>query len=215
MNSIRDFFDFINKECNYVVLRNWDNIFTSSVYVEGHEDIDILCDDLRTFIKVTNAQRVHKNKYKDNFIISIGGNDVRFDIRHVGDGYYPESWEEEMLNNRSLNQEGVYIISQEDYVYSLSYHALFQKNKVSSDYLNKLKTAFLSFNQKIITSERELLKELSDYCSNKAYQFEIPTDPGVVINWNNIRAIKTKYNAWRLSLRGVIRSYDKIMRHFR
>ncbi len=43
-SELKELFGKLNQNCNYLVLRNWDNIFDNNlnIYGNGHEDIDIL-----------------------------------------------------------------------------------------------------------------------------------------------------------------------------
>lgn len=186
-NTIRHFFDFLNKNCDYLILRNWDDIFDDGIYGNGHEDIDILCRNLVHFVKLTDAKRVHLSKYRDNFVVKIGHLNVRFDVRHVGDGYYPTKWEDVMLNNKVLTKQGVYIMKADDYAYSLAYHALLQKPTLSNEYKRKIIDA-LGFigNPGSDMSEKDILKLLQFYCRMNKYYVEIPSDPGVFLNKLNM-----------------------------
>lgn len=45
---IADMFDRLNKAgCEYVVLRNYDNLLEDEIYMAGHGDIDMLCRDVK------------------------------------------------------------------------------------------------------------------------------------------------------------------------
>lgn len=187
-NSIREFFLYLNEHCNYLILRNWDNVFNESVYGDTHEDIDILCDDLERFIQLTAAIRLHKRKDRDNFVIKIGEKTVRFDVRHVGDEYYPKQWEKEMLSRR-IKDGDIYVMCKEDYQYSLIYHALLQKSSLSLEYRQKLAVLSNNTSHDSILNDQTLLRELKDYLHDNQYIIRIPKDPGVFINWNNLKYV--------------------------
>ncbi len=45
-NSIEEFFSALNAAgINYLVLRNYENLLKPEIYVDGHGDIDLLCDN--------------------------------------------------------------------------------------------------------------------------------------------------------------------------
>lgn len=191
--DIRDLFNLLNKNCIYVVLRNWDDVFDESIYGTTHEDIDILCDDLEKFIKITGAYRVHKNKYRDNFIVPCGNLSIRFDVRWLGDGYYPKEMEEAILHKRLLNESDMYTPCPEDYFFSLAYHALLQKNKLSEEYLLKLNNIYSKITNDItVHEEGAFLKMLKDYLEEHKFRVTTPSDPAVYLNWANIH--KLPYN---------------------
>lgn len=197
--TIRQLFDHLNNNIEYLVLRNWDDLFEEKIYGDGHEDIDILCRDLNSFIRLTDAKQVFSSRYRNNYIVHIGGLKVRFDVRFVGDGYYPQKWEDEMLKRRTTNSVGIYIPFKEDYFYSLAYHALLQKPVFSDEYLKKVVDTYsVSVHQAKDTEESEIRTLLSVFCTNNNYRVEIPSDPGVYLNTNNLRYFEVRISALRL-----------------
>lgn len=197
--ELRELFGLLNQNCQYLILRNWDNVFDEDIYGSGHADIDILCNSISDFVKITGAYRVHNSRYRDNFEVKWGDKKIRFDVRWVGDGYYPFPWEQGMLNRRVLSEHGVYIPEAEDYYYSLSYHALLQKPNLSKEYQERLGASFGNNNNaKVEINEECLLSKLDSYLREKCFKFEIPRDPGVYINWDNIKRLNIKKNRIRL-----------------
>lgn len=203
IRTIRDLFDYLNTNCIYVVLRNWDDIFDENIYGSGHEDIDIMCDNIDTFIRLTNAKRINGNKYRDNLVVAVGSLKVRFDVRYIGDNYYPAEWQKNILNRRKLLPNGLYVMSEEDYVYSLAYHALCQKPALSDEYYNKITSAYkqlLNIDSSIEIERADLIRILARYCDGQGYRVFTPEDPGVFINWYNMKQLH------------VIDSYNKKLR---
>ena len=195
---LRDFFTLLNKNCTYLVLRNWDNIFDENLYSNGHGDIDILCNSLQEFVSLTGAERIHKEKNRDNYIISIDNVKVRFDVRWVGDGYYPTEWEQRMLENRELNEQSIFVMNKEDYFYSLAYHALVQKPKLSNEYLYKLNVAFKEIEDTPSdVTERDILVILSNFLIERGFTIDTPNDPGVFINKKYARKLPRSKNLGR------------------
>ena len=181
---LRNLFEQLNNCCNYLILRNWDNVFEDVIYGEGHEDIDVLCDNLDEFLKISKAKRIHSNKHRDNYIVELENRKVRFDIRWVGDGYYPEKWERTMLDRRLFSNPGVYVMCPEDYCFSLAYHALIQKSNLSEEYKNKIVISYKGLmGNDLVKSKRDLLKILDEYLKEKSYKVVLPEDPGVYFNW--------------------------------
>lgn len=185
---MKSLFDLLNSESNYLILRNWDDVFNENIYGDGHEDIDILCDNLDDFVKLTRAKRVHDNLFRDNFIVEWNNKRIRFDVRWVGDNYYPPEWAESMLKNRVYNDMGVYIPNQVDYCYSLMYHALFQKRALSSEYLTKVQNTYSTLCDKgCPKDETEVLDVLKVFMKNHLYEYVIPRDPAVYVNWKLVK----------------------------
>lgn len=65
--------------------------------------------------------------------------EIALDIRTVGDGYYDKKWQKHMMKNRRLHPIGFYTMCSEDYTFSLIYHAIYQKNELSDEYLRRLR----------------------------------------------------------------------------
>ena len=141
--SMEQFLCALNNSVEYVILRNYDNL-PSDYTFNGHNDIDILCKNKRYLRLATNAKRVHRYLNRVLHIIKISGEKIPFDFRSVGDGYYCRDWGENILTNRIKHENGFFIPEKKDYFYSLLYHALVHKYKVSEDYkfkLNSLKNS--------------------------------------------------------------------------
>lgn len=204
-NQLKDLFNHLNNNCRYLVLRNWDNLLDESIYGQGHEDIDVLCEDLGEFIKITGAKRVHSEKDRDNYVVPFEGMNVRFDVRWVGDGYYPEGMERAMLNNRRMNEQSVFIPSIVDYYYSLAYHALLQKPSVSEEYLEKLNQVRQILTQTRASIEQSAISiELCDFLKKNEWKFEYPNDPGVYVNYSGIKVFPVKRNLRRIVKRKLL-----------
>ena len=214
--SLKELFAKLNNHCNYLVLRNWDDLFSEDVYEAGHADIDILCVDRASFVELTGARRIHKEKNRDNYIVPIDVKEIRFDVRWVGDGYYPASWEQEMLNSRVMNDAGVFIISEKDYFYSLAYHALLQKKELSVEYANKLNTVYDSFNaEHDILSADDILQKLSLFLLDNNWAAEIPMDPGVFLNMQVFRDLPHNKTISRILSRKAFRMKAMLSRQIR
>ena len=136
--SFKEFFDVLNKECKYLVLRNYRDITDEGKAGGEHEDIDFLCDDAARFIAVCGCEPRKSAKDRIHQKILVGGKVIPVDIRYVGDGYYDPAWEADMLKRRRLYDERMYIMDETDEYYSLVYHAVIQKNTVSEDYAARL-----------------------------------------------------------------------------
>ena len=139
--SLEKFFYAMNETLPYVVLRNFEKLPNEYISNE-HGDIDLLVKDLNQTIYKTNAIKVHKDTNRVHYKINIAGKYVYFDFRSVGDNYYDENWQINILKNRRKSAGGFYIPSNEDHFYSLIYHALIHKKNISDDYPLKIKNIF-------------------------------------------------------------------------
>lgn len=141
--NMLSFFDELHrKKITYAVLRNYDNILEDEIYQNGHGDVDLLCENGYSLAAAIKAypHKFHIKKGKADgvhYYIYVNENYVSLDLRYVGDGYYCEKWQKDMLERRCLFN-GFYVLSAQDYFYSLIYHAVFQKEKFSDEYRNRL-----------------------------------------------------------------------------
>lgn len=200
--EVKFFLDYLNDRCTYIVLRNWDNLAEDGVYENGHEDIDILCENLDQFVSLTKAERIHPEENRDNFIVPCGAIKIRIDARWVGDGYFPMEMEKTMLENRVYDQRGFYIPSQIDNYYSLSYHALIQKPLLSNEYkkrISKLRQPL--FGTGIPLTEAIILNDLRTYLNTNHWEVEYPNDPGVYLNQKIVRQLPLNNNLSRIVYR--------------
>ncbi len=135
-DSYQTLFEKLNNSCVYLVLRNYEK-YGNEDWLDIHDDIDFLCEDIEQFINTVGAGYIDLND-KIHMLADIGGNVVRIDIRSVGDGYYDELWQRNMLKNRKKYKD-LFVMDDVDYFYSLIYHELYHKNRLDEDYINKLK----------------------------------------------------------------------------
>jgi len=124
-SSLEEVFYALNNTVNYVVLRNVNALL--------HGDIDILTDDREQFRLILNLPvGLFCSPVQAKF--SVGGQPIKWDVRHVGDDYYCRQWEQDMLQDRILCPGNVYGLSDEHYFHSLVYHALLHKKAIPEDY---------------------------------------------------------------------------------
>lgn len=212
--NISDFFAVAN-DCRipYLILRNYENIKSPSIYVEGHGDIDILADDSRKFATFIGAQSYNnKNKEQNgdgyHFYITVNGKIASLDIRSVGDGYYCKNWEIDMLSNRIENDD-FFVMDKEDYFYSLIYHSILQKRSFSKEYQERLSLMGSSMGMNLTNFDKnDFIRLLEIFMKNKGYTFTYPKDIFVPLNIgliNNKKMIELDFclgfKHWKLDLK--------------
>jgi hypothetical protein len=135
--NMRQFLKMLNGTIKYVILRNFENLPEKFISNE-HNDIDILTNDtiIVPFVCMTSGINPPKEKLPGS--IKIGEKIARIDWKHPGDKYYDKRWYEDILKRAVLHKNGFYVPSSEDYFYTLFYHAIFHKKKISEDYRKKL-----------------------------------------------------------------------------
>lgn len=136
-DSLEQFFYVLNNTSDYVVLRNYEYL-PKKYKSNEHGDIDILTTDFNNLLYIANAKKVFRKKTRVHTVTNVKDSQVYFDFRYIGDNYYSEEWEKEILNTKVLNENNIYIPNLENYKYSLAYHALIQKRELSNEYNQKL-----------------------------------------------------------------------------
>lgn len=177
-NSVEDIFRELNETCQYMVIRNYEEIKVIREGKNVHEDIDFLCDNYRKLVETLDAKPRHVFDNKVQYQILLNGKYLKIDVRSVGDGYYDAAWQKDMLSRRRLAEEGYYIPEEKDYFFSLIYHAILQKKKLSVEYREKLSRMGQALGYKA-GSEEELLKLLVAEMENNGYLFWYPKDSTV------------------------------------
>lgn len=138
-NSFQEVIDVLNEnDLPYLILRNYDNLLKEEMYMNGHGDVDMMVEDSNVVKKVLNAHEYPSHGDDEtHYYVVVNNQKVSLDLRHVGDGYYCTKWQNDILSRRILYQ-GFYVMSPEDYFYSLIYHAIIQKPQFSEEYKNRL-----------------------------------------------------------------------------
>lgn len=171
------------------------------------EDVDILVNDYYLFKTVTGAlstSTVHMREQNNGghiqSTVRIGGHEVAFDIRFVGDGYVDREWQMGILKRRKRHMysrrdssEGSFLVpGDEDYFFMYLYHSLVQKKNLgrhlterARNYLAPLAAA-IGVNPVPSTLEMSekaprLWRLLDDFRSDSGYKYSCPSDPGVLL----------------------------------
>lgn len=184
--SISQLFYILNLTIDYVVLRNFECL-PEQYHMKSHGDIDLLTNNYTEICLITNSKPFFNEPDRVLNKVKIAQEEVLFDFRHVGDGYYDQEWESSILKNRKLSDKGFYIPDDEDYFYTLLYHAVIHKPRVSRDYINRLlemaeNIGIQHFSYQTLTQEDEFKHFMEDYLNKKGYRYTVPKDPSVYFN---------------------------------
>lgn len=175
-NRIEEMFEQLHKaNLKYIILRNYEEIDADNFYSSGHADIDFLTSNGRRFAKIIGAYPRFVEDDGIHYKVMIAGNEVVIDARSVGDGYYDARWEKEMLFRRKLKDNRFYIADDQNYYYSLVYHAILQKKAIANDYLVRLNTMARDLNIQAST-EQEHLSALEGFMKENGYFYTLPYD---------------------------------------
>ncbi|MBR1793041.1 MAG: hypothetical protein IJ764_05315 [Bacteroidales bacterium] len=197
-------------EASYLVLRGYEDLFDKQRFTGEHRDIDILCADA---IAVRDAIGAIPNRRKEDFThyhVFVGGERVNLDLRHLGDGYYCDSWEKQMLSGRR-RWGCLYAMSAEDYFYSLAYHAVIQKKVLAEDYRVVLSDMAkdLSIPLKGVR-EADFISALEQYMRNQGFSYTYTADPSIPLRFSLVSSDMIVPDYRRRFRRGVFQVTHRI-----
>ena len=157
---------------DYVVLRGFEEENDKVL----HGDTDLLVRNWHAAKIILAGQKVRYGKESVLIRTTINNVEHDFDIRHIGDQYYCEQWEKDILDNHIWSDTYNFFIPNDiDYRYSLLYHALVQKQFISSDYKSILEREFKTSNR------YNLSNILIEFMNKRHYSFTCPKDKSVFI----------------------------------
>lgn len=183
-NSVQEMFYVLNNCVNYAILRNYEGL-PEEIYVNEHNDIDLICESMVETAYVLNARSMHTENYRVQHEVSVEDKLAYFDLRNVGDNYYYKPLEQRILKNRVYHEKGFYVLEEEDYFYTLLYHAYVQKPEFKEDYREKL----MNMNVEKVdmnTSLEEYGKILKSWLLKNEYIVVEPIDKSVYFNKENL-----------------------------
>tara|TARA_R110000868_G_scaffold82956_10_gene234159 strand:+ start:56641 stop:57801 length:1161 start_codon:yes stop_codon:yes gene_type:complete len=181
-DSLHEIFEAFNELCNYVVLRNFEDI--NQELNNLHPDIDLLTDNKRLIADISNGKPTKKDKKRVQHLVSINNQNVFFDFRFIGDNYYDYKWEQQILYTRVI-YNNLYIPNPINHFYSLMYHAFIHKPELTEDYLIKLidisHDIDLNYDYKSFINLKTL-NDLNAFMISNNYQYVEPRDLSVYFN---------------------------------
>ena len=130
MRNLSQFFSYLHDiEFPYVVLRNWENL-PDRVEYGHHSDLDLLVYDLDHFKEVFSpvmSPEYPLPRVRHRLEMDVG--DIYLDARHVGDGYYPQDFEHDIIKTRQWNTSGFFTPNPYLHRVALGYHAVHHKGE--------------------------------------------------------------------------------------
>ena len=180
-DTLQDVFYELNKhpKLKWVVMRNFEDM-PDNITIDEHLDVDLLVSDyylVKTILDGTSARnnRYEDGKYRILNHVNINKKKVLFDFRSIGDNYYDKKLQQDMLNTRIKHPNGFYIPNKEMHLYSLIYHAIIHKPKISSTYLKVFKQRGLKDSE---INKTNLRKKLNLWMKKNNYSYVKP-EPSV------------------------------------
>lgn len=191
-SSIEEIFYVLNNCDNYVVLRDFENNLVE-MYNDSNYDVDLLCANKNDTKWILNAKEV----FLDNHIqyqINLKDKTSLFDLKYVGDNYYCEEMENDILDNKIM-YKGFYVPN-DDYLYMANlFHAIIHKNNYETEYNDRLAYIFKGIHDKN-KSKEFYIKKLSNWMREKGYVIKVQNENPYKMNKDNIKLFdKGLYNS--------------------
>ena len=180
--DLNEVFKVLNATSNYIVLRNFE-VFPDDFTMEEHGDIDFLSEKPIDFAYILNGYKVFNRSYRMHYRMNVGGSEVLFDSRGIDDNYYDKQWSANILASKIIEKDLFYRPTQSQYFYSLLYHALVHKVKISDDYISRLnELAAADENLNKVKGKEDMKSMLLSYMKSNNYSLVIPKDNSVYFN---------------------------------
>ena len=112
--NTKEMFYALNNCTNYALLRNYENL-PKEIYVNEHNDIDLICESKDDCAYVLNAKKVFQEDYRVHYVTNVEDKKAFFDLRFLGDNYYDEKIEQDLLKTKVFNKKGFYTIKKDSY----------------------------------------------------------------------------------------------------
>ncbi len=183
--NTNEMFYALNNCIDYAILRNYEAL-PEDIYINEHNDIDIICDSYENAAYILNASKVFEEDYRIHYKTNVEDKVAYFDLRYVGDNYYYKKLEKDLLKNRKYNEKGFYTISDEEYFYTLLYHAVLHKLEFADDYKQRLAEMQQG---KDLDIEKDYLKILKQWLIENEYLVTKPVDKSVMFNKENAQKL--------------------------
>lgn len=182
-DSFYEMFSIIKYCSDWVVLRN--HQYLPDNFWEHDKDIDLMCDDMNNFVAAANATQI-ENSFSA-FKTTVDNKTLILDIRYKGDNYYDPNWQHMMLERKLLYKNTVPYLRDDDYFFSLLYHAKLQKKAVKEEYIKVLlelarKIGLNNLDSTDILDDKESATIINGYLSKQNYFFHMPYDKNVYLN---------------------------------
>ncbi|UJP64178.1 hypothetical protein [Mongoliitalea daihaiensis] len=130
-DSYLDLFNMLNLGADYLILRNFESLPDEN----PEADLDLLTDNYQRLASLIGMEQSPTKPYKG--VIIVAGEEVKIDIRFLGDEYFPAKWQQSMLSNKIFNGL-LFHPRYDDYFFSLLYHCKIHKFQVKPTYNVKL-----------------------------------------------------------------------------
>ena len=193
-NSLEDVLHALDAVCDYVMLRDFEGYTRDARAPKGGiGEVDLLTSDFTKAMLVLGRvpavapwQMVGSGGDRASLSVIVGGSQVKFDVRHIGDGYMDPQWAARVLQRRVFwNAGGFYVPCNTDHFYTMFYHSVVHKRA----FVHVADLLPMALNLTLVSAEftaalREAnlamaLRAIGTYMDTLGYLWTKPNDPAV------------------------------------
>ncbi len=182
--DLRELFAVLDRTVTYVVMRNFEEM-PDDMLLDGHDDIDLLVRERDETAFILNAQRAFPEAWRTHYYVPIAGTMMPFDLRYVGDAYYPLAMQEEMLASRTRVNGCFWAPPEVQYFNTLLYHALVHKPGVADDYrvrLSAMAAELTCAGPRGLLTDAQLVGLLARWLQGRSWEITRAFDRSVYFN---------------------------------
>jgi hypothetical protein len=207
-SSMELLFQHLVRASGCVILRNFDEL--PHRLLDGDGDIDVLCRDKADLAAIVNGRVLIDVGGKFACETTVDGTKLQFDVRFVGDGYYDEYWQNEVIRSAVPHNRCVMVPSADHHFFTLLYHAKVHKKTVKAEYRLRLRAladqlGLAAYRDVDLTDDAVASELLAGYMCANRFRPTMPLDLWVGQNQSFISRLQAEGLLW-----GRDRTRDKL-----
>lgn len=194
-SSFDELFSYLNLTLDYVVLRNSQELIEGAI--DKILDVDLLVSDQGIFLSISGASYSYPRSVgASSCTVRVSNTDVIFDATSIGDGYYCQAWQRDVIERRKFTTF-LYTPSIEDeyfcYIYHLALHKTDSEIRKRMNILLELESKLSIKNvSKLRASFVERVEFLGGFLLANGYVLSLPRRANKKINLQYLNYLKSK-----------------------
>lgn len=168
-----------------MVIRNHERL--TEEFDHSGEDIDILCDNKGSIIRKLSLVPRHSKDTGVHYCYKCGDRTIKIDLWSCDSGYYDLPWSKNIIENRVLYNDSIYVPDAKNGFYMLLYHILIHKKELPEKYKRViLEMGCLTDSRDVCYRRDSLLYMLTSFMNENNYKFTYNEYPLAVLNFDGV-----------------------------
>ncbi len=184
-DSLKQFFYTLNATTDYIVLRGFENL-EQTLNSSEHGDIDIMVQNYDAARWIVGGQAHFTDRPRPHYLIKVKDKGIYIDLWDINNNYHDKKWDNNIFKTFEYYGNVIRVPNTENYFYMLIYHCLINKQKIASDYYDKIADLFKKlkldkkYDVKKYASPFDLYFQLlTGFMNKNNYNFTRPDDTSV------------------------------------